>query len=208
MAGTERLPSAIGYTEKVEPKIGFEHRGHVPDGSVKSRGLEFGNELSAAYVFVTTALVFAPRIFGIARCRERKAHFARGNQRTNGIQEVSDVCFLTLGNGRLHNKFSVADGLGNEREAVGRCGCKKLVDFGGSGAHLLVDFSLHAASEQLLVDRIFKFSFPLTDGLTVLCFECLDRAKHLDVIGESSLNFVHDFGRCDFNAVETRLVNQ
>ena len=77
MAGTEGLAAAIRDAEEVKAEIAFKHRRQIAYWRIKSGGLEFRDKLPTSHIFVASTLVFAARIFRVARGSECEAHFSR-----------------------------------------------------------------------------------------------------------------------------------
>ena len=108
----------------------------------------------------------------------------------------------------LQDEFTVPHRLRDKGQAIGWGVRKELLDFGGGGAHLLVDLALHAAGKQLLTHRLFEFGLPLAHALAVFRFEPLDATEHIDVVRQPAVDFVHYLCVGDLNAVQFGMVHE
>ena len=208
MAGAEHLAAAVRDAEEVVAEIRFKNRREIADGRIEHRRFKFGDELPTVDVRVATAFVLAAGVFRVAGCGQGHAEGAGRNAGAYRVEEIADIRLLGFGDSWLEDEFAVAHRLGDEGEAVGRCLREELLHFSGRGAHLLVDLGLHASGQQLFHDRVLEFGFPLAHALAVFGFKRLHAAKHLDIVGEAPVDFVHDFGLGHFQTVQFGMVHQ
>ena len=208
VASAVLFASSVGDAEEVVAKVRFEHWGVSTNLRLVHRAFKLGHELAAADVLVASALVLRPRIFAVPSGGERHAHFARFDEKPNGVELVARAHFLLLTHLRLHHQLAVAELLWDEGQAVDGDGFEVTLNLGRGGANRLVDFSLHFLGQNLLPNRVVELRLPLCHRLAVFRFKGLQGPKHLHVVRQTPIDFSHDFCVGHFEAVQAGVVEK
>ena len=72
----------------------------------------------------------------------------------------------------------------------------------------MVDVGLHFLGQNLLPYRVLEFRLPLGHGFSVFRFKRLERAEHLQVVGQAAVDFPHHLGVGHLKAVESGVVEE